>query len=103
METFYSTIMATFNTTVIRDDDKNIQNICPRFNARTPYLIIFISSTISIWSSVIIFACSMRKNRDDQKYEPSSMAMSPITPESERTASYSTAVRIGMDMYIDLL
>ena len=86
--------MDTFNTTVRVDGTKSIQNICPKFAARTPYLIVFMSSTLSIWSSVIIFAYNMYKKKDiphdDHKYERTSIELStvksgktPIQTESE--------------------
>eukprot|EP01083_Nonionella_stella_P248946 861343_1 len=33
----------------------SVQSQCPQFKGRTPYLIVFISSTICIWISAFIF------------------------------------------------
>ena len=82
MEAFKS-----FNTTVIPDDDKNIQNICPSFEARTPYLIVLISSTLSIWFSFIIFVFTasnsdLLNDHDDynHKYEPTAIELATAAP-----------------------
>ena len=37
------------------DNKRTVQDICPSFEARTPYLVMLISSTVSIWLAAIIF------------------------------------------------
>ena len=82
-KTYLQTVMEAFNSTMIpADDGKTIQKICPRFETRTPYLIVLISSTVSIWLSVLIFAFNFYRNKDilnkdenEHKYEPTSIEL----------------------------
>ena len=66
-----------------------IQEICPRFKTRTPYIIIILSSSLSIWLTVIILLCNVenmshkkirfemkeKKNHDKNTHKPAYKAI----------------------------
>ena len=82
-------------TDIIKSDTKTMQNICPRFEARTPYLMVLISSTISIWlSALIVF---IRMHSSDHKYEAPSIQMTER--RSQGTITSSEAGSMSKNVY----
>ena len=64
---FSSTFDVEDNDSQDTIDERRIEYLCLQFEARTPYLVIFISSIVTIWLSTFMFMWNQKKETHTQR------------------------------------